>query len=94
MSMIPGVGKAMKDIDIDDKAFVKIESIIQSMTPEERGNPELLNMTRKTRIAKGCGRDLNEVNMFIKQFDQMRKMMHMLSKGDNMERMMSQFKGR
>jgi len=94
MGMIPGVGKAMKDIDIDDKAFSKIESIIQSMTPEERGNPELLNMTRKTRIAKGCGRDLNEVNMFIKQFDQMRKMMHMLSKGDNMERMMSQFKGR
>ena len=64
------------------------------MTPDERANPELLNMTRKTRIAKGCGRDLNEVNMFIKQFDQMRKMMHMLSKGDNMERMMSQFKGR
>lgn len=94
MGMIPGVGKAIKDIDIDDKAFSKIESIIQSMTPEERGNPELLNMARKTRIAKGCGRDLNEVNMFIKQFDQMRKMMHMLSKGDNMERMMSQFKGR
>ena len=94
MGMIPGVGKAMKDIDIDDKAFSKIESIIQSMTPDERANPELLNMTRKTRIAKGCGRDLNEVNMFIKQFDQMRKMMHMLSKGDNMERMMSQFKGR
>jgi signal recognition particle subunit SRP54 len=94
MGMIPGVGKAMKDIDIDDKAFSKIESIIQSMTPDERANPELLNMNRKTRIAKGCGRDLNEVNMFIKQFDQMRKMMHMLSKGDNMERMMSQFKGR
>jgi len=94
MGMIPGVGKAMKDIDIDDKAFSKIESIIQSMTPDERASPELLNMARKTRIAKGCGRDLNEVNMFIKQFDQMRKMMHMLSKGDNMERMMSQFKGR
>src|SRR4030095_335114 len=79
MGMIPGVGKAIKDIDIDDKAFSKIESIIQSMTPEERGNPELLNMTRKTRIAKGCGRDLNDVNMFVKQFDQMRKMMHPLS---------------
>ncbi|MEP6646225.1 MAG: signal recognition particle protein, partial [Saprospiraceae bacterium] len=74
MSMIPGVGKAMKDIDIDDKAFVKIESIIQSMTPAERENPELLNMLRKQRISKGCGRDINEVNMFIKQFDQMRKM--------------------
>lgn len=94
MSMIPGVGKAMKDIEIDDKAFVKIESIIQSMTPTERENPELLNMARKNRIAKGCGRDIHEVNMFIKQFDQMRKMMHTLSKGDNMQRMMSQFKGR
>ena len=92
MSMIPGVGKAMKDIEIDDKAFVKIESIIQSMTPAERESPELLNMNRKTRIAKGCGRDIHEVNMFIKQFDQMRKMMHTLSKGDNMQRMMSQFK--
>jgi signal recognition particle subunit SRP54 len=94
MSMIPGVGKAMKDIEIDDKAFVKIESIIQSMTPAERESPELLTMNRKTRIAKGCGRDIHEVNMFIKQFDQMRKMMHTLSKGDNMQRMMSQFKGR
>ncbi|HQW25067.1 MAG TPA: signal recognition particle protein, partial [Saprospiraceae bacterium] len=93
ISMIPGVGKAMKDIEIDDKAFVKIESIIQSMTPTERENPELLTMNRKTRIAKGCGRDIHEVNMFIKQFDQMRKMMHTLSKGDNMQRMMSQFKG-
>ncbi|MDZ4747595.1 MAG: signal recognition particle protein [Saprospiraceae bacterium] len=94
MSMIPGVGKAMKDIEIDDKAFVKIESIIQSMTPTERESPELLTMNRKTRIAKGCGRDIHEVNMFIKQFDQMRKMMHTLSKGDNMQRMMSQFKGK
>ena len=94
MSMIPGVGKAMKDIEIDDKAFVKIESIIQSMTPAERESPELLNMNRKTRIAKGCGRDIHEVNMFIKQFDQMRKMMHTLSKGDNMQLMMSQYKGK
>jgi signal recognition particle subunit SRP54 len=92
MSMIPGVGKALKDIEIDDKAFVKIESIIQSMTPDERADPESLTMSRKTRIAKGCGRDLHEVNAFIKQFDQMRKMMHMLSKGDNMQRMMQQFK--
>jgi signal recognition particle subunit SRP54 len=94
MGMIPGVGKALKDIEIDDKAFVKIESIIQSMTPTERENPDMLNMARKTRIAKGCGRDIHEVNMFVKQFDQMRKMMHTLSKGDNMQRMMSQFKGR
>lgn len=94
MGMIPGVGKALKDIEIDDKAFVKIESIIQSMTPTERANPDMLTMSRKTRISKGCGRDIHEVNMFIKQFDQMRKMMHTLSKGDNMQRMMSQFKGR
>ncbi len=94
MSMIPGVGKAMKDIEIDDNAFLKIESIIQSMTNDERERPELLNMSRKTRIANGCGRNVHEVNMFIKQFDQMRKMMHNLSKGDNMQRMMSQFKGR
>lgn len=94
LGMIPGMGKALKDIDIDDKAFVRIESIIQSMTPDERANPELLNMSRKTRIAKGCGRDLHDVNAFVKQFDQMRKMMHMLSKGDNMQRMMAQFKGR
>lgn len=94
LGMIPGMGKAMKDIEIDDKAFVRIESIIQSMTPAERENPELLNMSRKTRIAKGCGRDLHDVNAFVKQFDQMRKMMHMLSKGDNMQRMMGQFKGR
>jgi signal recognition particle subunit SRP54 len=63
MGMIPGVGKALRDVEIDDKAFSKIEAIIQSMTPEERTNPELLNMSRKTRIAKGCGRDLHEVNM-------------------------------
>ncbi len=94
MSMIPGVGKALKDVEIDDKAFLKIESIIQSMTPQEREQPELLNMARKTRIANGCGRNIHEVNMFIKQFDQMRKMMHNLSKGDNMQRMMSQFKGK
>lgn len=91
LGMIPGMGKALKDIEIDDKAFSKIESIIQSMTPFERENPDSLSMSRKTRIAKGCGRDLHEVNAFVKQFDQMRKMMHMMSKGDNMQRMMSQF---
>jgi len=79
MNMIPGMGKMTRDIDIDDKAFVKIEAIISSMTPEERADPDLLNMSRKQRIAKGCGRDINDINMFIKQFDQMRKMMHKLS---------------
>ncbi len=81
LGMIPGMGKMTKDIDIDDKAFNKVEAIIQSMTPEERSRPELLNMSRKRRIARGCGHNIHEINMFIKQFDQMRKMMHMMSKG-------------
>ena len=90
LGMMPGVGKMVKDIDIDDKAFKKVEAIIQSMTPKERGNPELLNMARKTRIANGCGRTIHEVNAFIKQFDEMRKMMLMMSKGQNMGNMMKQ----
>jgi signal recognition particle subunit SRP54 len=81
MGMIPGMGKMMKDVDIDNSAFNKVESIIYSMTPEERRKPELLNMSRKRRIAKGCGHNIHEINMFIKQFDQMRKMMHKISKG-------------
>lgn len=80
MNMIPGMGKALKDVEIDNSAFGKVESIIQSMTPQERGNPELLNASRKQRIAKGSGKSLHEINMFIKQFDQMRKMMHKMSK--------------
>ena len=84
MNMIPGISKLTKNLDIDDTAFARVESIIHSMTPHERGNPEVLNMSRKKRIALGCGRDLNEVNMFIKQFDQMRKMMHSMSKGGGM----------
>jgi signal recognition particle subunit SRP54 len=80
INMIPGVSKALKDVDIDDKALGKVEAIIFSMTPQERGNPELLNMSRKKRIAKGCGQDLNQINLFIKQFDQMRKMMHQMTK--------------
>ncbi len=90
MGMIPGMGKALKGIDIDNNAFNKVEAIIFSMTPKERENPELLNMSRKKRIAKGCGQNLHEINMFIKQFDQMRKMMHMMSKGKNMQNFMSQ----
>lgn len=76
-SMIPGVGKALKNIDIDDNAFVGIEAIIQSMTPTERANPALLNGSRKNRIAKGSGRGIVEVNRLIKQFDQMSKMMRL-----------------
>ena len=75
--MIPGVGKAIKDVDIPDDAFKSIEAIIQSMTPKERQNPDILNMSRKQRIAKGSGTDMQEVNRLIKQFDQMRKMMRM-----------------
>ncbi len=80
MGMIPGMGKALKDVDIDNSAFNKVEAIIYSMTPQERENPELLNMSRKLRIAKGCGQNINDINAFIKQFDQMRKMMHKMSK--------------
>lgn len=77
--MIPGVGKAIKDIDIDDKAFDGIVAIIDSMTPKERENPEVLNTSRRRRIASGSGRSLDEVNRLIKQFDQMRKMMKMMT---------------
>lgn len=84
--MIPGVGKAIKDIDIDDNAFKSIESIIYSMTIKERTNPEILNLSRKQRIAKGSGTDIQEVNRLIKQFDQMRKMMKMMS-GNKMANM-------
>jgi len=88
MNMIPGMGKMTKNLDIDNNAFAKVESIIQSMTPHERSNPDTLNMSRKKRIAKGCGHNIHEINMFIKQFDQMKKMMHMMSKGNNMQNMM------
>ena len=80
-AMIPGVGKALKDIDIDDNAFKSIEAIIQSMTPQERTHPELLNSSRRQRIAKGSGTDIQEVNRLIKQFDQMRKMMKTVTSG-------------
>jgi len=75
MGMIPGMGKAMKDIDISDDAFKGVESIIKSMTPYERSNPDSIDLNRKKRIAKGCGRDMNEVNQFFKQFEQMKSMM-------------------
>ncbi len=90
MNMIPGMNKVTKNVDIDNNAFKKVEAIIHSMTPNERSNPELLNMSRKKRIAAGCGQNLHEINMFLKQFEQMRKMMHMMSQGNNMQRMMEQ----
>ena len=86
-SMIPGVGKAIKDIDIDDNAFKSIEAIINSMTPKERTNPEILNGSRRQRIAKGSGTSIQEVNRLLKQFDQTRKMMKMVT-GSKMGKMM------
>ena len=80
-AMIPGVGKQLKDIDIDDNAFKGIEAIIHSMTPKERSNPEILNQSRRQRIAKGSGTKIEEVNRLIKQFDQTRKMMRMVTSG-------------
>ena len=77
-SMIPGVGKAIKDVDLDDKSFAGIEAIIQSMTPYERENPTSLNNSRKNRIVKGSGRDIQEVNRLLKQFNEMQKMMRMV----------------
>ena len=78
-SMIPGVNKVIKDIDIDDNAFKSIEAIIYSMTPEERSNPAILNASRRQRIAKGSGTTIQEVNKLLKQFEETRKMMRMLS---------------
>ena len=87
-SMIPGVGKALKDVEIDDNAFKGIEAIIQSMTPEERRRPEILNTSRRNRIAKGSGTSTQEVGRLIKQFDQTRKMMKMMT-GNKMANLMA-----
>ena len=94
-AMIPGVGKAISDVDIPEDAFKGIEAIIKSMTPKERTNPEILNQSRRMRIAKGSGTNIQDVNRLIKQFDQTRKMMKMVT-GTNMARMagmMSKMKG-
>jgi signal recognition particle subunit SRP54 len=75
LKMIPGMNQAMKDVDIDENAFKGIEVMIQSMSPKERANPEILDMKRKMRIAKGSGKTMEDLNRFLKQFEQMRKMM-------------------
>lgn len=80
LGMIPGVGKQIKDLDISDDSFKGIEAIIDSMTPEERENPDLINGSRRKRIAAGCGKDIAEVNAFMKQFEQMRDMMKNMNK--------------
>lgn len=87
LGMIPGMGKALKDIDIDDDSFKGIEAIIQSMTSEERQNPDILNGSRKARIAKGSGTSTTEVNKLVKQFGDMRKMMKTMNKGGGKRRM-------
>ena len=86
-SMIPGVSKQIKDLDIDDNAFKSIEAIIYSMTPKERSNPEIINGSRRQRIAKGSGTSLQEVNRLLKQFEQTRKMMHMAATMNPMKMM-------
>ncbi len=80
-SMIPGVGRQIKDLDIDDDAFKGIEAIIRSMTPQERGNPDIINGSRRARIARGSGTTVQEVNQLLKQFDETRKMMRMMTTG-------------
>ncbi len=92
-SMIPGIGKQIKDLDIDDDAFKSIEAIIHSMTPAERTNPEVLNGSRRARIAKGSGTEVQEVNKLIKQFDETRKMMHMMTTGGGKKAMMNAARG-
>ena len=91
MAMIPGVGKAVKDLDIDDNAFKGVEAIIQSMTPKERSNPDIINQSRKERIARGSGTTMQEVNRLMKQFEQIRKTMKSVA-GGKMGNMMSKFK--
>jgi len=91
-SMLPGVGKAIKDVDIDNSAFKNIEAIIYSMTPVERSNPDIINQSRRRRIAKGSGTDIQEVNKLMKQFEQTRKMMKMVSDG-GVKGMMGRMRG-
>ena len=100
-SMIPGVGKAIKDVDIDNNSFKSVEAIIQSMTPFEREHPEVMNQSRKMRIAKGSGTNIQEVNRLVKQFDDMRKVMKKMNdlKGNpralmQMQQMASKMRGK
>jgi signal recognition particle subunit SRP54 len=92
LGMIPGAGKALKDVDIDDNSFKPIESIIRSMTIQERANPDIINPSRKNRIAKGSGTTLQQVNQLLKQFEEMRKMMKSMNKMGGPKRMMQALK--
>ena len=93
MGMVPGMGKAIKDVDIKDDAFKHLEAIITSMTPQERSNPEIINGQRKNRIAAGSGTNIQEVNKLLKQFEDTKKMMKMMSNPKGMAQMMKQMKG-
>jgi signal recognition particle subunit SRP54 len=94
LGMIPGVGKAMKGVDIDDNSFKPVESIIRSMTVEERSNPDIINPSRKNRIAKGSGTTIQQVNQLLKQFEEMRRMMKNMNKMGGPKKMMQSMKGR
>jgi signal recognition particle subunit SRP54 len=93
MGMVPGMRKAMKGVEVDDDSFTPIEAIINSMTPKERANPEILKTSRRQRIAKGSGTSIQDVNKLMKQFEDMRKMMKLMSNKKNMANMMRQMKG-
>jgi signal recognition particle subunit SRP54 len=93
MAMIPGIGKAVKDLDIDDNAFKSVEAIIHSMTPKERANPDIINNSRKERIARGSGNTLQEVNRIVKQFEQIRKTMKNVA-GGKMPNMAGMMRGK
>jgi signal recognition particle subunit SRP54 len=93
MAMIPGAGKALKDVDVDNKSFQSIEAIILSMTKAERENPSLMNGSRRKRIADGSGTSVQEVNRLMKQFDDMRRMMKMMSTKGNAQKIMRNMPG-
>jgi signal recognition particle subunit SRP54 len=88
LGMIPGMGSKLKDVEINNDSFKGIEAMINSMTPEERSNPDLIDSNRKKRIAKGAGKDITEVNAFMKQFEQMRDMMKNMNKMSMLGKMM------
>ena len=94
LGMIPGLGTNLKNVDVDDKQLIKVESIIQSMTKEERGNPKILNGSRRMRIAKGSGNSIQDINRLIKQFKEMGKMMKMFKNNKNLQRAMKKGKGK
>ena len=92
VGMIPGMKKAVKDQEVDENAFVPIMAIIDSMTPKERSNPQIINHSRRNRLAIGSGTNIQEVNKLMKQFEQTKKMMKLMSNKKNMMNMMRQFK--